>query len=124
VTQARRALGAAGEEVARAHLVRRGYTILARNIRRGGVELDIVARKGQTLVFVEVKTRRFSHQGAAVLAVDAKKRRRLVKGAFGWLTSERSRSTRVRFDVIGVERDDSGAWTVQHIERAFDAGDG
>lgn len=124
MTQARRALGAAGEEIAAAHLVRRGYTILARNIRSGGVELDIVARKGRTLVFIEVKTRRSRYQGAAILAVDAAKRRRLIQGAFGWLTSERRRSTRVRFDVIGVECDSAAHWTVQHIEGAFDAGDG
>lgn len=123
MTQARRALGAAGENIACAHLIERGYRILARNARPGGVELDIVARRGSSLIFVEVKTRSSRHQGPAIVAVDARKQRRLIQGAYAWLGEHRSRASRVRFDVIGVERDADGSWLVTHLEGAFDAGD-
>ena len=51
-------LGAEGETRAARHLVRRGYRIVARNVRAGGVELDLVVRRGRIIVFVEVKARR------------------------------------------------------------------
>ena len=75
------ALGAAGEERAAAHLRRRGYRIVARNVRAGGVEIDVIARRGGTIVFVEVKTRRGRRLGPPEQAVDARKRARLVRGA-------------------------------------------
>jgi putative endonuclease len=123
VTRSRRELGRAGEALAARHLEQRGYRILARNVRSGGVELDLIARRGKLLVFVEVKTRRARHQGPAVLAVDAAKRARLVRGAVAWLAEARWRTSRVRFDVMGVEPDPRGEWKVEHIEGAFDAGD-
>ncbi len=123
MTASRRALGAAGEDLAAAHLEGLGYAILDRNARGGGVELDIVAARGRVIVFVEVKTRSSARQGGALLAVDAAKRRRLLRGARGWLALHRRRAARVRFDVIGVERDARGRWQVRHLEGAFDAGD-
>ena len=123
MTQERRALGAAGEDFAAAFLEARGYRVLERNPRYAGVELDIVARRGRTLVFVEVKTRRGRHQGLAVEAVDARKRGRLLRGARGWLDAHRPGGVRVRFDVIGVERDASGCWRAHHVVDAFDASD-
>ena len=62
-----RALGALGEDIAAAHLVRRGYRIVDRNVRADGVEMDIIASKRGTIVFVEVKTRR----GRVYLSVSA-----------------------------------------------------
>ncbi len=124
MSDARRALGAAGEDFAAAHLAQQGYQILARNIRSAGVELDIVARRGRTLVFVEVKTRRSRRLGPAVLAVDAHKRRRLIRGARGWLAEHPGRGAQLRFDVIGVERDRTGTWVAHHVEGAFDASKG
>ena len=59
-----RALGAQGEAWAAAHLVRRGYRIVARNVRAGGVEIDLVAARPGLIVFVEVKTRRSRALGA------------------------------------------------------------
>jgi putative endonuclease len=123
VSHSQRALGAAGEDFATAHLVARGYRILGRNQRSDGVEMDIIARRGSTLVFVEVKTRRGRNQGSALLAVDAKKRARLVRGALGWLSTHSGRGANVRFDVIGVERDATGAWVADHIKGAFDSSD-
>ncbi len=115
-----RALGADGETHAAAHLERRGYTIVARNVRAGGVEMDIIARRGRVLVFVEVKTRRSTRFGAPEEAVDARKRARLVRGAVAWLRENPVRNVRARFDVIVCEADASG-WRVRHLEAAFDA---
>ena len=123
MSQRRRALGAAGEDFAAAFLERHGYRVLERNARCAGVEIDIVARRGATLVFVEVKTRRGTHQGPAVLAVDAHKRARLLRGARGWLAERRPRAVAVRFDVIGVEPDSHGDWCAHHVMGAFDASD-
>ena len=115
------ALGAEGEARAARFLARRGYRILARNVRAGGVEIDLVAARGTLLAFVEVKTRRTRDFGAPEEAVDARKQARLVRGAAAWLQSRRSHARQVRFDVIVCEFDASGDWQLRHLENAFDA---
>jgi putative endonuclease len=116
------ALGRAGEERAARHLASLGYRVLARNVRAGGVELDLVAARGSLVVFAEVKTRRGRRQGGAEEAVDARKRARLVRGAAAWLAGQPRRFARARFDVLACELED-GAWRVRHWPGAFDAGD-
>jgi len=118
-----RALGAEGEARAARLLEAGGYTILARNARAGGVEIDLVARRGSTLVFAEVKTRRSHAHGAPEEAVDARKRQRLVRGAAAWLRENGRTARSVRFDVIVCELDATGAWRLRHLEGAFDAAD-
>ena len=76
--QAQRPLGAQGEALAARYLQRQGYRIIERGVRNGRGEIDLVARHGQTLVFVEVKTRRSLRAGNPVLAVDKNKQRRLA----------------------------------------------
>ena len=118
--QGNRALGADGENRAAADLARRGYTIVARNVRAGGVEMDVIARRGRVLAFIEVKTRRSHRFGAPEESVDARKRARLVRGAMAWLREHPARNAIVRFDVIVCEfQHDS--WQLRHIESAFDA---
>jgi putative endonuclease len=117
----RRALGAEGEARAAAHLARRGYRIVERNVRAGGVEIDLVALRAGVLVFAEVKTRRSAALGPPELAVDAPKRARLARGAAAWLRSHRVRVRRVRFDVIACRVAPDGAWRIEHWEGAFDA---
>lgn len=119
----RRALGAAGETHAAVHLARRGYRIVARNVRAGGVEIDLVAARPGLVVFVEVKTRRSDAYGSGEDAVDRRKRERLVRGAAAWLHAHRMRADRVRFDVITCEPDTAGGWRLRHLEGAFDATD-
>ncbi len=119
----RRAIGAEGERRAALHLERRGWRILARNVRAGGVEMDLVAARRDVVAFVEVKTRRSRAFGAGELAIDARKRTRLLRGAAAWLYENRSRRRRrVRFDVIVCEIDAGGSWRLRHLEAAFDAG--
>ena len=122
MTDDRRALGSEGEGRAARYLVARGYRIAARNVRAGGVELDLVATRGRLVAFVEVKTRRSAHFGSPEEAVDAAKRTRLVRGAAAWLREHGHGSRRVRFDVIALHKTGDD-WQLRHLEGAFDAGD-
>jgi putative endonuclease len=117
----RRALGIEGEARAAAWLRDRGYRIVERNTRCGGVEIDLIASKGGLVVFVEVKSRRTRRHGAPEHAVDARKQARLVRGAAAWLHAQPRRPRRVRFDVIAAEIDGEGQWQLRHLEGAFDA---
>ena len=119
-----RSLGAEGEARAARLLESNGWSILARNARVERVEIDVIAARGDTLAFVEVKTRRAREHGAPEEAVDWRKRRRLARGAAAWLRASGVRAGRVRFDVIVCEPDPGGgAWRLRHLEGAFDAGD-
>jgi putative endonuclease len=131
-------LGRLGEEAAARHLAARGYRIVARNVRADRVELDLIARHGAWLVFVEVKSRRAARHGQAAEAVDPRKQRRLRHGAAAWLASrppEARGVQRHRFDVVTCvllptgERhaeapDETSApeaarWSIEHWEAAF-----
>jgi putative endonuclease len=96
-------LGRAGEAQAARFLEARGYRIVARNVRADRVEIDVIVRRGELLVFVEVKSRRASQHGHAAEAVDERKQRRLRRGAHAWLAANptEARQTRSRrFDVV------------------------
>ncbi len=107
----RRKLGLEGEDRAAEYLEAKGYRIVARNVRADRVEIDLVARKGSLLVFVEVKARHGTSHGLAAEAVDARKQRRLRRGAWAWLETdpEAARGTRGRrFDVVTCVRGAEG----------------
>jgi len=112
MTNERQRLGQAGEAVAARFLEARGYRIVARNVRAARVEMDIVARRGPLLVFVEVKSRASLRAGSAAEAVDARKQRRLRRGAQAWLATrpvEARGTRRTRFDVVTCLRFGAGA---------------
>jgi putative endonuclease len=116
-----RALGQAGEAAAVRFLRRRGLVILARNLRSRLGEIDLLARDGRTLVFVEVKARRGLTGDPPEAAVDARKRARLVRLALGYLAARRLGERSCRFDVVGVSLDETGRVTaVRHLRHAFD----
>ena len=117
----RQELGAAGERCAAEFLARRGYRIVARNVRVAGVEIDLIAMRGAYCAFVEVKTRRTSRHGAPEEAVDARKRARLVRGARAWLSARGASRLRARFDVITVAVEAPGRYALRHWPAAFDA---
>jgi putative endonuclease len=120
MTHARIALGKAGEDLACEELERRGYSIIARRYRRRGGELDIVARDGKTMVFVEVKTREGRAFGEACEAVTANKRRTITRLAFDYLMRHRLTECACRFDVVSI-RFESGAPVIDVYQSAFDA---
>ena len=95
-------LGAWGERVAARHLTRCGYRIVARNYRAGGAEIDIIALDGDTLVFVEVKTRRTRDSGEAAEAVNSRKREQIKRAAALFVQREGTGERALRFDVLTV----------------------
>jgi putative endonuclease len=103
MTLARIALGKTGEDLACHELERRGYAILARRYRRRGGELDIVARDGGTIVFVEVKARRGQDWGGGAEAVTPLKQRRMVQVALDYLVRHRLTRCPCRFDVVAID---------------------
>ena len=119
------ALGAEGEARAELYLKAKGYRIIARNVRAGGVELDLVVRHRRTLVFVEVKTRRSRRFGPPELAVDAGKQARLVTGARAWLREHGRGVERARIDVVAWQVEarsgEPDQWRLRHFENAFEA---
>lgn len=111
--------GRAGEDEAARFLEARGLSVLARNVRAGGGEIDLVAAEQGAVVFVEVKWRRDASRGAPAEAVTPLKRRRLLSAARAWLAENPSGAAReVRFDVVAI---DAGAGTTDWIRGAFDA---
>jgi putative endonuclease len=119
MTQAKDAVGAYGERVAVAHLVAQGMVLLDRNWRSRSGEIDIVLRDGSAVVFCEVKTRRGARFGVPAEAVVARKVRRLRRLAAEWLAASGVRPTEVRFDVVSVLPQPSGAARVEHVRGAF-----
>jgi putative endonuclease len=97
------ALGRRGERAAEKHLRRNGYRIVARNFRAAGAEIDLVAMDGDTLVFVEVKTRRSRAAGAPEEAVDERKQTRMRRAAEVFAVRYRADDSEMRFDIIAVD---------------------
>jgi putative endonuclease len=97
------AQGRAAERRVARHYRLRGYRILARNVRAGGVELDLVVRRGNRLVFVEVKAKEGSGFGHPLEAVDGWKRDRLRRGAAAWLSANPALGRlRIGFEIVAV----------------------
>lgn len=113
-------LGEMGERLAVRHLRRQGLRILVRNYRCEMGEIDIVASDGDTLVFVEVKTRR-REEPAPELQVDRAKQRQLARVARRYLSLYGTRQPPARFDVVAVVWPEDGSPAIRHIRDAFEA---
>lgn len=115
-------LGLRGEQAAARYLRGHGYRIIARGDRSRPGELDLVARDGSTLVFVEVKTRQSDALGHPADAVDLKKQRRLSRLAVTWMKRHRCLDSPARFDVIAVTwPPEQRRPKIEHFENAFPA---
>lgn len=112
--------GALGEKTAKDLLKHRGYEIAAQNYHSRYGEVDLIARKGDVLAFVEVKTRKDGAMASALEAVSKSKQEKIVKTALLYLT-EIGADLQPRFDVIEVVMKDGKAKTVNHLEAAFTA---
>ncbi len=114
-------LGRAAEEAAAQFLKTHGAQVLLRNYRCRCGELDIVARCGEELALVEVRSRSSEAFGGAAASVDAAKRRRLIRAA-ARLLQERPELARlrVRFDVVAVKDPLGTAPRIEWIKHAFD----
>ena len=120
MSDARVALGKTGEDLACAELEKRGYAIVARRYRRRGGEIDIIAREGETMVFVEVKAREGHAFGEAAEAITAFKRRRLTHLAVDYMARHRLSNRPCRFDVVSIHFE-KGRPEIEVYPNAFDA---
>lgn len=117
----RRGTARQGEDLAAACLRRKGYVILERNWRCKAGEIDVVARDGETLVFVEVKARTGRTAGPPEESITAAKRRRLVHLARRFLLEKDLHEIPCRFDVVAVEAEVGGDPVIRHHVAAFRA---
>ncbi len=110
--------GSMGEGIARVYLEKRAMTHITSNYRIRGGEVDVVMRDGDTIVFVEVKTRTHAPLSEALFAVDEKKQTRICRCAAHFLTEKKLWGSAVRFDVVAI----TGVLPdieIDHLENAF-----
>lgn len=125
MTIARRRTGAIAEDLVAQRLQRAGWEIVERNARTRYGELDIVARDGRTLVFVEVKgARENTNFGPErpILSIDFRKQQRVRRLATAWMSERRDqlRYEEIRFDAVGVTLDSAGnPVAVDYVKGAF-----
>lgn len=110
-------LGGRGERLAERHLKRSGYRLLTRNFRAAGAEIDLIAADGETIVFVEVKTRVGIAAGRPEEAVDGLKQSRIRRAAEIYLDRHCSTQAPIRFDVVAI----SGQGANRRVELFKDA---
>ncbi len=114
-----RMLGRSGEDIACAYLERNNYVIVARGFRLFRGEIDIVARDGETLVFVEVKARADESHGRPEEAVTAAKQRQIRRIAQGFLVAHPHPGVDCRFDVIAILFRGPDDCRLEHFVDAF-----
>ena len=100
---------------------KQGYRIIERNYQARIGEIDIVAREGESIVFIEVKTRRSTDFGLPEEALSNDKRRRLTKLALGYLAYHKIKNKNCRFDVVSILMDEDRVKDVRLIKNAFEA---
>jgi putative endonuclease len=110
MTVARRRTGEIAEEFVARRLAKKGWEIVERNARTRYGELDIVARDGRTLVFIEVKGARENRSFGPekpILSIDSRKQRRVRRLATTWMSERRDQPSyaEIRFDAVGVTLD-------------------
>jgi len=117
----RRLFGNRGERAAARYLKRKGYRILARQLRNRFGEIDLIALDQSTLVFVEVKTRSSHAKGHPADAVNETKQRQLTQAALAWLKRRRQLHRSGRFDVVAITWAPQGDPIIEHFQNAFPA---
>ena len=115
----RKETGNLGEKLAQDFLKKKGYIILETNYRCPRVEIDIIARDRETLVFIEVKMRRSCAFGKPEESVTPAKQQQIRKVAEGYLLTHRLERAACRFDVIAIRPDGRAGYVLQHFKNAF-----
>lgn len=119
MTRERLALGAYGEKLAYKEIRKRGYKRIVRNYCCPLGEVDLIAQDGDTLVFIEIKTRKARSMAYAKEAVDIRKRRQISKVALAYMKSNNCCDVKARFDVIAVHVTE-GKPEIEVIKNAFE----
>jgi putative endonuclease len=112
-------LGKEGERIAEGYLRKKGYTLVERNYRCKGGELDLIVLDHRVVVFVEVKTRTGHGYGSPFEAVEYHKQKRMIRAAQVFLSEKNLHQRDARFDVVGISWP-AGEPVVEHIENAFE----
>jgi len=115
-----RLLGDRGERAAAKYLKQQGYRILARQSRSRIGEIDLIALDGQTVVFVEVKTRSSQAAGHPAEEVTQAKRRQLTRTALAWLKRRHMLNVSSRFDVNAITWQEGMPPVIEHYQNAFE----
>lgn len=115
----REGLGPLGESLAARFLEARGWRILERGYRTLGAEIDIIARDGEDIVFVEVKALRSAGHGYPEERVETAKQRRISRAALAYVRKKRLHGANLRFDVVSVLMDGDEV-EISHYPEAFE----
>ena len=119
MTRERLDLGRRGEELALKEIKRMGYRLVEKNYRCPLGEIDIVARDGSYLVFLEIKTRKTGSIGLAKEAVNKRKKRQVSKAALAYMKANDCSDARSRFDVVAISLAGESP-RIEVIKNAFD----
>jgi len=111
-------LGNKGEDLACQHLIALGYNILERQWRFSKLEIDIIAKDGDILVFVEVKTKSYNYYGEPEESVSKRKESLIIDGAFQYMEKVHH-EWEIRFDIISILMDRDKNPIIRHFKDAF-----
>ena len=111
--------GKSGEDIALSYLKKKKYRIVESNFRFKRGEIDIIAYDRDTLVFIEVKTRKSTTFGFPEEAVTAQKQQQIRRIAQGFMAKQHLQEPYCRFDVISISFDENGTYDIHHIKNAF-----
>jgi putative endonuclease len=111
--------GSKGESIACGLLEKKGYRIIKRNFRFGRGEIDIIAKKDEMLIFVEVKSKSNKEYGEPEYAVTKSKQKQIIKIARAYLYENNITDIQCRFDVIAISYENYSDPKINHIENAF-----
>ena len=120
MTRERLDLGRYGEELALREVERAGYRLICSNYRCPLGEIDLIAMDGQTLVFLEIKTRKGRRAAEAKEAVNYRKQRQITKAALSYMKANNCLEAKARFDVVAIGMGEEGP-EIEIIKNAFDA---
>jgi putative endonuclease len=115
----RQVLGMHGERIAMAFLTSCGWSVEAHRFKLGRHDLDLVIRKGRTVAFVEVKTRRSNVCGTALEAVSRRKQRDIARVASVWVLRHGRAEDEYRFDLVAVNDARGAAPAIEHVPDAW-----
>lgn len=110
--------GQTGEAIAEGYLLSQGYTIRESNYRYQRTEIDLIAARGESLFFIEVKTRRGFDHGTPASALSPEQEKRLARAAANYMR-EQHFEWAFRFDIIAILLYKDGSYDLEHIEDAF-----
>ena len=113
-------LGDWGEKVAALEIEKIGYSVISKNYYTRFGEIDIIAKDGDVLVFIEVKTRQSDSHGSAIESISKSKQRNIQKAIHIYLSSFKILDENYRFDVVTLDKTEKGTWRFNLLKNAFD----